>query len=238
MKAIILAGGLGTRLRPITYRCPKPMIPVKGRPFLEYLLNYLKNQGVRDFVLCLHYMSEKFKEYFGDGSKLGINISYAIEDKPMGTGGALKNAEKFIQGRFLVLNGDTFLTFDLRRMINYHRRCGGLGTIALVYMKSPTRYGIVGVDKDWRIISFSEKRKVDEGYINAGIYIFERKLLDYIPKGKKISLEKDILTSLVQQEKFYGFPAGGYFIDIGVPEDLYRFERDLESGVIDAFKSN
>ena len=85
MKAIILAGGLGTRLRPITYRCPKPMIPVKGRPFLEYLLNYLKNQGVRDFVFCLHYMSEKFIEYFGDGSKLGINISYAVEDKPMGT---------------------------------------------------------------------------------------------------------------------------------------------------------
>jgi len=232
MKAVILAGGFGTRLRPITLKTPKPMIRIRGKPFLEYLLNYLRSQGIREYILCLHYMYEKIMEYFGDGSQFGVNISYVVEDRPMGTGGALKKAEEFIQGTFLALNGDTFLEFDLDEMVSFHRKHRGLGTIAITFMRSPKRYGVVKVNPDWRILQFSEKSEAEAGYINAGVYIFEDRLFKFIPRGKEISLEREVIPSLLKNEEFYGFPVEGYFIDIGLLEDLYKFERDLTRRVV------
>jgi len=228
LRALILAGGFGTRLRPITYNTPKPMIPVRNRPFLEYLLYYLKRQGLREIVLCLHYMPEEFIEYFNDGSKLGIHIVYSIEKEPLGTGGAIKNAEKFVSDTFLVMNGDTFLEFDLVKMLEFHNDHEGIGTIAIKYMKPAKRYGVIKIDSNWRILRFIEKAEINEGFINAGVYIFNRKLLDYIPKDKRVSLEKDILPMVLQHEKIYGFQVNGYFIDIGVPGDLYRFEKEFD----------
>ena len=132
------------------------------------------------------------------------------------------------------MNGDTFLKFDLKKMIEFHERHKGLGTIALVYVKSPRRYGIVEVDKNWRVHGFKEKCKVQSGYINAGVYIFQKRLLDYIPKNREVSLERDVLPKLINSERIHGFLVNGYFIDIGIPKDLYRFEEDLKRGVLDA----
>jgi len=227
LKAVILAGGFGTRLRPLSYSYPKPMVPIRGKPFLQYLLDSLKVQGVSEFILCLHYMADRFIDYFGDGSKFGYRITYSIEEKPMGTAGALRKAENYMDSTFLVLNGDTYLDVDIQKMLRFHRNNENTGTIALVKMKKNTsRYGLVEVSPNYRIVGFSEKVHVSEGYINTGVYIFEKKILDYIPANRKISLEKEILPNILSKEKICGFPVDGYFIDIGIPEDYYRLQRD------------
>lgn len=234
MKAVILAGGLGTRLRPITYFYPKPMVPVKNKPFLEYLLNFLKSQGIFEFILCLHYMAEKFIEYFGDGTKFGCKIVYSVEERPMGTAGAIKRAARYLNSTFLVLNGDTYLDVNIWKMLGFHRDNSNLGTIALVKMRGENRYGFVKISSDYRIIEFSEKSHISEGYINAGVYIFEKKILDYIPPNRKISLEREVLPSILGKEKIGGFLVNGYFVDIGVPEDYFRFQKDFNRGVLSA----
>ncbi len=228
MKAVILAGGFGKRLRPISYLYPKPMVPINGKPFLEYLMNFLKIQGVSEFILCLHYMADKFIEYFNDGSKFGFKIKYSIEEKPLGTAGAIRKVEDHLDTTFLVLNGDTYLNLNIRRMLRFHQDNGNLGTISLVKMRDTFRYGLVRLSDDRRIIGFSEKARahVSEGYINAGVYIFEKRILDYIPPNKRVSLEKDILPSILGKEKIYGFLVDGYFIDIGIPEDYYRLQNE------------
>jgi NDP-sugar pyrophosphorylase family protein len=228
LKAVILAGGFGTRLRPISYLYPKPMVPIRGKPFLEYLLDSLKVQGVSEFILCLHYMADRFIEYFGDGSKFGYGkIIYSIEEKPMGTAGAIKKVESYLDSTFLVLNGDTYLDVDIRRMLSFHQNNENLGTIALVRMKNVSRYGLVDVSPNWRVIGFFEKVQSSEGYINAGVYIFEKRILDYILADRRVSLEKEVLPSILGRERIFGFPVDGYFIDIGVPEDYYRLQKDL-----------
>lgn len=146
--------------------------------------------------------------------------------------GSFEKAEEFIQSTFLALNGDTFLEFDSDEMVSFHRKHHGLGTIAITFMKSPKRYGVVKVNIDWRILQFSEKSEAEAGYINAGVYIFEDRLLKLIPRDKEISLEKEVILSLLKNEEFYGSPVEGYFIDIGLLEDLYKFERDLTRRVV------
>jgi len=233
LKAVILAGGFGTRLRPISYLYPKPMVPIKGKPFLQYLLDSLKVQGVSEFILCLHYMSDRFIEYFGDGSKFGYKITYSVEEKPMGTAGAIKKVESYLDSTFLVLNGDTYLDVDIQRMLSFHQNNENLGTIALVKMRSASRYGLVKISPNCRVIGFFEKVQVSEGYINAGVYIFERKILDYILADREVSLEKEVLPSILGKEKICGFLVDGYFIDIGVPEDYYRLEKNAVKVPVD-----
>ena len=232
MKAVILAGGFGTRLRPITYSCPKPMLPVGGRPFLEYLMNFLKTYGITDVILCLHYLAERVSEYFGDGTNFGLRIKYSVEKEPLGTAGAIKNVEDFLDESFLVLNGDTYMDLNLQEMLSFHRNKKALGTIALVKVKDPLRYGVVNVSEDRRITSFSEKAYANEGYVNAGVYIFEKRILDYIPNHVKVSLEREILSKLLNDERLYGFLSEGYFIDIGVPDDYVRFQKEALDGVL------
>ncbi len=233
MKTVILAGGLGTRLRPITYDYPKPMLPIRGKPFVEYLMNHLKSQGITEIILCLHYMADKFFEYFGDGTKFGLKITYSVEEAPLGTAGAIKNVENFLDETFVVLNGDTYVNLNFQKMLGFHRDNKALGTIALMRVKNPARYGSVDVCTDWRVIGFSEKTRVHNGYINVGAYIFRDKILDFIPKNEKISLEKEVLPNLLKnEERIYGFLTEGYFIDIGVLEDYQRFQMEVARGIL------
>lgn len=232
LKAVILAGGFGTRLRPILGDRPKPMAPVLGRPFLEYVICLLRRQGVDEIVLCLHFLDNQITEYFNDGSRFGVNIEYSIEDKPLGTAGAIKKAEKYLGDFFYILNGDTYLDIDLTKMLLFHKKNENSATIALVKMKNSKRSGVVGISEDWRITGFSEKLSVVEGYINAGVYIFEKRILDHIPKNEKVSLEKEILPNLLSEERIFGFLTRSYFIDIGVPKDYFRFQMDVARGVL------
>jgi NDP-sugar pyrophosphorylase family protein len=234
MKVFILAGGLGTRIRSLFPDRPKALIPFKGKPFLEYQLQLLAEQGFHHFVLCLGYMAEQIIHYFGDGAKWGINIEYSIEESPLGTAGALKFAAPFFRETSLVLNGDTYLRADYQALIAYHReqvkRKGAVGTLVVVEVKDTARYGRVVIDEDGRVIEFQEKAPSphNASLINAGIYVFEPYILNYIPSGRSVSLEEETFPAILAAgEKLYGFPVKGTFVDIGTPEGYYALKRLL-----------
>ncbi|MCD6468888.1 MAG: nucleotidyltransferase family protein [Thermoplasmata archaeon] len=226
MKSLILAGGLGTRLRKIVPDKPKPMALIANRPFLEYLILQLKQYRLTDIVLCVGYLGERVKEYFGDGSRWDVHVSYSQESAPLGTGGAIRLAEKLVQAEnFLVMNGDSFLDIDLNRLIDYHLERKALATMALAEVEDPARYGAVEINEKGEIESFVEKGESSGSkLINGGIYVLDRKVFDYIPEGK-VSLEREVFPKLIGR-KFYGVPVKGYFIDIGIPEDYERLRRN------------
>jgi len=226
MQALILAGGLGTRLQKVISDYPKPMALISGRPFLEYLILQLKKYNLTEIVLCIGYLGEKIKEYFKDGDRW-VKIEYSEEKKPLGTGGAIKLANNFIKNdNFLVLNGDSYLNIDFNELIKFHKSKRALATLALVKVNKSDRYGAVEIDKDYHITSFKEKGAVGKSnLINGGIYIFHKKILNFIPEGK-VSLERNIFPELIGKG-FYGKPHRAYFIDIGVPEDYNRVQKEL-----------
>ncbi|HEX6800049.1 MAG TPA: nucleotidyltransferase family protein [Ktedonobacterales bacterium] len=219
-QALILAGGAGTRLRPVLTELNKPMAPVADRPFLEYLLLQLKKHGVEAVTLCVGYKADLIQSYFGTGEPWGLRLSYSHETDFLGTGGAIKRAESLIQAEcFFVLNGDSLFDSDLRTLMRCHRETNALATLALAYVEDTRRYGAVGVDAAGRVVSFVEKGKGHaQGLINAGVYVFSRELLDLIPDRQAVSLEHDILPRLIGRG-LYGLPSHGYFVDIGVPDD-------------------
>jgi len=223
MLALILAGGLGTRLGKITERIPKVMVGIKGRPFLEYLIQQLKIYNIEKIILCTGHLKEKVKNYFGNGAVFGVNISYSEENKPFGTGGALKFAQNLVlENDFIVMNGDSLFAIDLVELMNFHFKKNALATIALAKAQDSFRYGSVSISKDNELQSFVEKEGMLNAHlINGGIYIFNKKILDFIPKGKNISLEKDIFPKLIGKG-FYGFPFDSFFVDIGIPEDYEK----------------
>lgn len=226
MKAIILAGGFGTRLKSITgENTPKPMVSIAGKPFLEHQINFLKDQGVTEIILTVHHMANQIKSYFGTGGRLNVNITYAEEDVPLGTAGAIKNAEKYIDGTFLVLNGDSYSQINLKDLMEFHKSKKGIVTMSLTKTKDSSRYGSVSVS-DGKVINFSEKGIQREGLINSGVYVFEPEIFSYIPKDKNISLEKEIFSSLIKEEKIQGYEYEGYFMDIGIPETYKKFKED------------
>ncbi len=229
MIALILVGGKGERLRPITNNMPKPMVPVNGRPFLQYHIEELKKAGIKDIVLCTGYLSHKIKEYFGDGSKFSVKISYSVEKTPLGTAGAIKNTEKYINDTFIVLNGDSYLKLDYNKLINFHKSKKAKLTIALLKIKDPRRYGLVSIDESAKIISFDEKTNNTKGkLINGGIYIVEPDILKTIPGLVKVSLEKEIFPKLIKQKNVYGFVVNNYFIDIGTKESYMKAQEDFK----------
>lgn len=224
MQALILAGGLGTRLRGVLPDKPKPMAPIAGKPFLEYLILQLRHQGISDIVLSVGYLSEQISDYFGDGGSLGINIAYSRETMPLGTGGALKLAEaKLSTSSFMVMNGDSFLDLEISKFLEDHERRSATVTMALTRVEDQKRYGSVLLDSTERVQRFVEKgEKTGSDLINAGIYILDRKILDQIPGGgKPVSLEKDVFSNLMGSS-FFGSVFEGFFIDIGIPKD-YEF---------------
>lgn len=226
MKVLILSGGLGKRLRNVIYDRPKPMAPVAGKPFLEYLILQLKKQDLRHIVLCIGYLGKRVQEYFGDGSGWGVRISYSYEAEPLDTGGAIKLAEALIrEENFLVMNGDSFLDVDLKQLVDYHLKNKALATMALAEVKNAARYGVVKINKKGEIESFVEKGGTSKSkFVNGGIYVFNRKIFRYIPKGT-VSLEREVFPNLIGK-KFYGMPVKGFFIDIGMPEDYRWLQRN------------
>lgn len=210
---LILCGGLGTRLRPMTNDVPKPMIPINGKPFLEHLIKYYKKQGITDFVLAVSYLKEQIIKYFGDGSILGVSIEYSEENEPLGTGGAIKNATQMLQDKFFVINGDTFIEVDTRKMTSSCKGDKHICTMGVKEIKSEKDKGFIKLNEDGFIIEHNTKSQIKKGLINAGIYYLDKKVLGYIPEGK-VSLENDIFSKNIFPMQAYIVPTG-YFIDIG-----------------------
>ena len=223
---LILVGGLGTRLRSVIADIPKPMAPVAGKPFLEYLIGWVGRAGIQRVVLCAGYGAGQIKEYFGEGDAFGIQITYSVEDEPLGTWGAIRLAGQQIKGQFVVLNGDSWLQVDLGRLLEFHRRKKGVCTIAAVEVANSSRFGSMRMDGAGRVTEFSEKQREGSSLINGGVYVFSREIFGAVPPTTgPCSLEKEIFPALIPRE-IYGMPVKGYFVDIGVPEEYKRLLQD------------
>ncbi|MCL5291370.1 MAG: nucleotidyltransferase family protein [Actinobacteria bacterium] len=236
MQVAILAGGLGTRLREAVKDLPKSMAPIDSRPFLECQLAYLKGKGFTEILLLVGYLADVIVDHFGDGSSLGLKISYSREEDQLGTGGALKNAEELLDSSFLVLNGDTFFDVDYNELIRFHREKDALITIALVSVADSSRYGAVGLDEDGRILAFAEKAGDGPGLVNGGVYVVDKRVLAHIQKDRRVSLEKEVIPRLLGEgERVFGLVMPGCFIDIGTPES-YDFAKRYFAGGLNVHK--
>ena len=223
MKTLVLAGGFGTRLRPLSCSRPKMLFPIANKPLIDYTLEALsKEENVDTVILAVYYMAESLVRYLGP-TKYDLGILYSREHRPLGTGGPVKKAKDMFNGdRFMVMNGDILTDFDYGRLINYHEEKGGVATIALTQVNDPSRYGSVELDWEGRIIRFVEKPeqgKAPSNLINAGIYIMEPEIFDYIPDGHKVRIETEVFPKLAEEQNLYGFESHGFWMDIGEPQD-------------------
>lgn len=231
MKAIILVGGEGLRLRPLTCKIPKPMVPIVNRPFLEHMLKNLKKHNIDEVILAICYLPACLQRHFGDGSALEVRLNYTVEESPLGTGGAVKNAQQLLNDTFLVFNGDVFSDLDLTDMIKFHRKHKAKATIALTPVEDPTAYGVVETDNQSRVKRFVEKpswERVTTNFINAGTYVLEPEVLELIPPGIFCMLERGLFPDLVERGiPFFGYRSNAYWIDIGNPKDYLKLHHDL-----------
>jgi NDP-sugar pyrophosphorylase family protein len=235
MKAILLAGGKGTRLRPLTIHTPKPIVPIFDRAFLHYQLDLLKQvPEIDEVILSLNYQPRRIEEIFGDGGESGLGIKYVVEPAPLGTAGAIRYAGESLRESVVVFNGDVLTQVDLRSVIALHRERKAKATIVLTPVDNPTAYGLVETDASGNILRFLEKPNPDEitcDTINAGIYILEPDTFDRIPKDTAWSIERSFFPSLIErQETFIGYIYCGYWIDIGTPEKYFQVHRDIMDG--------
>jgi NDP-sugar pyrophosphorylase family protein len=241
MQALILAGGKGTRLRPLTVYTPKPVVPVCNRPFLLYQLDTLRRAGVTDVTLSLSYQPHKIEQQLGDGSDYGVHINYTVEPQPKGTAGAYKFAESLIREPTVVLNGDIVTDLDLRAAIREHDERGAAATVVLAPVENPSVYGVVEAAGDGRVTRFAEKPGPDEvsvNTINAGTYILDPRVLDLIPEGGSYSFEYGLFPDLLARgEKFYAHvPEGAYWMDIGAPARYLKVHHDILAGRVRGVK--
>jgi NDP-sugar pyrophosphorylase family protein len=239
MKAILLAGGKGTRLRPLTLHTPKPIVPIFNRPFLHYQIDLLKQvPGLNEVILSLNYQPRRIEDVFGDGHGVGLPIRYLVEPQPLGTGGAIKYAEPHLDGPVIVFNGDVLTHIDLNAVLALHRERRAKATIVLTPVENPAAYGLVETGPDGAVRRFLEKPKPDEittNHINAGIYVLEPDTFDRIPRDTPYSIERSYFPSLVERgEAFVAYVYGGYWIDIGTPEKYMQVHRDIMSGAYPA----
>ena len=226
-KAVLLVGGRGTRLRPLTDKMPKAMLNVKGKTIIEHLFDLLKKYGIRDVILSTGYLKEKIKDKFEDGSRFGMSIEYIEESQPLGTAGPLKLARKHLKDSFIVSNGDELKSINIPRMFRLHKRKNALATIALTTVEDPSHYGVARLDGS-RIIEFVEKpTKPVSNLINAGFYILEPEVIDMIPNGFAM-LEKDVFPKLAKLGRLRGFPFAGQWFDIGNIERYKIAEKKWE----------
>lgn len=240
MQALILAGGLGTRLRPLTLNIPKPIVPIGNQPFLLRQIESLKMAGVTDITLSLNYQPSAIEKLLGDGSEFGVQLRYLIEPSPRGTAGAYKFAEKFLNETTIVLNGDILTDIDLLLVADKHKRNNALATIVLTPVENPSAYGLVEVGENSDILRFLEKPPFEEierlkiNTINAGIYIFEPSVLSYIPENENYSFEYQLFPDLLRnKEKFKAFVADdNYWLDIGTIQRYLQANQDLITGKI------
>jgi len=228
-KAVLLVGGKGMRLRSVISSTPKPMAAVGDGPFLELLVRQLSYQGIRHQVMCTGYLSHEIENKLGDGHTWDVAIEYSKEPHPLGTAGAVKFAVPLLRGvsDFLVMNGDSFMEIDFRQLIHFHRKSGGIASMAVLRMKNEMRYGTVQVTAGGRVSGFTEKTAGDPtGFVNAGVYVFNRRIFEHIPDGPG-SLERDIFPKLLDHG-LYASEQHGVFIDIGTPEDYARAQELCE----------
>jgi len=236
LTAVILVGGPGTRLQPLTNDRPKSVLPVLNRPFLEHFIAYLKHFGVENIILTLSYMPDIIREYLGDGSRYGVRLTYCLEEEPLGTAGAVKNAEAYIDGTFFVLNGDVFSDMNLGDMLAFHRERKAQATISLSWVDDPSAFGVVETDDESRVKRFIEKPPREEAstnWINAGTYVLEPGVLEHIPANTHYMFEKGLYPDLLNKgAPVYGYPCRGYWLDMGTPEKYFSLNADLLSGKI------
>ncbi len=252
MKGVIIAGGPGTRLRPLTYLRPKPIVPVVNKPFLEYQVELLHSHGIEEIIFCTNYMAEMIQGHFGDGSAFGVKMRYAIEDVPLGTAGAVKNAEQYFDGdSLLIFNGDVLTDFDLTSIKSFHDNKGAKITLTLYGVPSPSPYGVIITDDNGKVIEFREpseeqKRKLAAGvvdqegleFINAGVYIVDSAIFRNVPVDTPYSFERQLFPSFASADKgIFACEAKGYWLDIGRPEQYLEAHRALLTGDVRALKA-
>ncbi|MFH0887118.1 MAG: NDP-sugar synthase [bacterium] len=236
MKAVIIAGGWGTRLRPLTYNVPKPIVPVVNRPFVIHQIELLKKHGIKDIILNLHYFSDQIREIFGDGSKYGVKIYYSIEKDPLGTAGAVKNAEQYFGKSdeiMVVFNGDVLTDLNLTELIEYHKKNKADITLTLTEVEDPTRYGLVITDENGRVEKFLEKpswEQVSVKTINAGTYVLTPSVFADVPKEKPYSFERELFPNMLKKgKKVFGFNSKYYWLDIGSPSKYMAAHKAILS---------
>jgi mannose-1-phosphate guanylyltransferase len=236
MQALVLAGGEGTRLRPLTLTVPKPVMPLAGRPFLTFMLEWLRRHGVDDVLLSCGYMSAAVEDVLGDEYE-GMRLRYVHEDRPLGTAGPVRLAydEGVLDERLFILNGDVLTDMDLTAELAQHSRTGAVATLALIEVEDTSSYGVVPTAADGQVEAFLEKSSgpAPTNRINAGAYVIERSVAERIPAGRAVSFEREIFPALVG-EGLYGWPASGYWIDIGTPERYLEATYDLLAGRVES----
>jgi mannose-1-phosphate guanylyltransferase len=231
MKALILAGGEGTRLRPLTLAIPKPIVPVVNVPFLRYQIELLRKHGIDEVILSLGYQPYKIQAVLGDGANIGVKIHYVVEQSPLGTGGAYKNAQNLLDGPVVVLNGDVLCDLNLSEVIRQHQEHNATATLVLTRVENPSAYGLVETTAEGRITRFLEKPGADEitcDTVNAGTYVLQPEVLQIIPAGENHSFERGVFPSLLQNQRpVFGYISDGYWIDIGTPQKYMQVHQDI-----------
>lgn len=224
-KAFILAGGKGTRLKPITHEIPKPLVPLHDKPILQHCIDLMKRHGITEIILAIGFKGDKIKEYFGNGKKFGVNITYVEEKEPLGTAGPLRLAKELLTETFVMCNADELKNIDLDDMYLFHKEKGGLGTIALTTVEDPYNYGVAKLEGN-RIIEFIEKPqkgKEPSKLINSGLYILEPKVIEYVPNGFSM-IEKDVFPKIAKEGRLFGYPFSGQWFDIG---NMEKYEKAI-----------
>jgi mannose-1-phosphate guanylyltransferase len=235
MQAVILVGGEGKRLRPLTSTVPKPVVPLVDRPFISFMLEWLRRHGIDDVIMSCGFLATSVRNVLGDGSGLGIRLRFVEEPDPRGTAGALKYAESLLDERFLMLNGDVLTDIDLAAQIAQHEQTGARATLALVPVPDPTAYGLVHLREDHSVKDFVEKPssdKIDTNLISAGAYVLEREVLELVPPERNVSIEREVWPLLIGAG-LYGFPSESYWLDIGTPERYLKGTFDIIEGNVD-----
>src|SRR5215472_13221898 len=214
MKAVVMAGGEGSRLRPLTVTRPKPMVPIVGRPVMEHILNLLKAHGITDVVVTVQYMASAIEDYFGDGSQFGMRINYSREEVPLGTAGSVKNAEEYLDEPFLVISGDALTDFNLEEIIKFHTERKAMATLMLASVANPLEYGVIITDDQQRIRQFLEKPSWGEVFsdtINTGIYVLDPKVFSYFEKDKPFDFSQELFPYMLKKgDPLYGYVGKGY----------------------------
>lgn len=237
MTGVILAGGFGTRLRPLTINIPKPMVPIANKPILHHIIKLLKKNGIKDLIIILYHQPELIKDYFKDGEKFGVNIKYIISDEDLGTCGATALAKKYLKDDFLVISGDILTDFNLSEIINFHLKKKSIATITLTRVSNPLQYGIVITTEDGKIVRFLEKPSWGEVFsdtINTGIYILNPKIFDFVPEKKEFDFSKNLFPLLLKKElPIFGYISSGYWKDIGNVKEYKIAHEDIIKGQVD-----
>lgn len=236
MKAVVLVGGLGTRLRPLTCNTPKPMIPLVNQPFIEHMIENLRNQGITEVILAVQYLADRFRSTLGDGSRLGVRVHIIEEPEPRGTAGAVKNVEHMLDDTTFVFNGDVMTDLDLQAMLAYHRERASKLTIALTPVEDPTAFGLVETNPDGRIRRFLEKPRPEDvttNMINAGTYIIEPEVFRYVPPGQHYMFERGLFPVMLQtSDPMFGYPSHSYWTDVGKPQAYLEVHHDILIGKV------